>query len=163
MIKVNVGDVFGCMTVKSIEKEKCTVTCNCGLSKSVLKTNLTTGRTKSLGCLKKSAAIHIEPIILGDKLFDRFNESCLELGFPQVESLPPKESTEIPHWILTNLFFYKPYNLKTIFGRGSLAKDFPKYRELIDHLVDNSPDTTDDVLLDKFYLYRSRIIKRLLF
>jgi hypothetical protein len=44
MKKVNIGDLFGCMTVKSIEGSKAIVSCNCGLTKEVLKVNLTTGR-----------------------------------------------------------------------------------------------------------------------
>jgi hypothetical protein len=163
MKKVNIGDLFGCMTVKSIEGSKAIVSCNCGLTKEVLKVNLTTGRTKSLGCLKnKFHDFKVVPITLNDKLLDRYNDLCLQLGFPQIGSLPPTDQKDIPHWILVNVFFFKPANFKPIFNRGSLGKDYKGYPDLIRYLLDNQPDTSNDVLLDKLYLVRNRIVKRLL-
>lgn len=164
MTKVSIGDTYNCMEVVELKGINCVVKCKCGLTKEVLKTNLTTGRTKSLGCMKKKYLLEIEvkPLSLGDKLIDRFNSAAFELGFPQVDVLPPENPLEIPHWILLNLFYLKPYQLRAILKRETLGKIFPGYTDLINRLNNSLPDTSNDVLLDKFYLIRGRVINKLL-
>lgn len=165
MKKVNIGDAFGCMVVKSVDQQSCVVECECGLSKKVLKSNLLSGRTRSLGCLRsKNQVIELKPITINHKLLDRYNMACLSLGLPQVTKLPPENPDEIPHWVLTQMFFLKPAQFRMIFSKGaSLTKTYKGYLPLIKSFLDNQPSSTEEPLLDELYHLRSLIIKKLLF
>ena len=165
MKKVNIGDTFGCMVVQSVDQQNCVVSCECGLTKKVLKSNLLNGRTQSLGCLRsKNRLIELKPITLNHKLLDRYNVTCLSLGLPQVTKLPPENQSEVPHWVLTHLFFLKPAQFRMIFSKGvSLTKTYKGYLPLVKLFLDNQPSSTEEPLLDDLYHLRSLIIKKLLF